>query len=38
VLKVKGDQLVLQKAKRPLFHEKNQDRYEIRYLSKVKED
>ncbi|HEY9007891.1 hypothetical protein [Ohtaekwangia sp.] len=38
VLKVNGDQLVLQKAKRPLFHEQNQDRYEIRYLSKVKED
>ncbi|HEY9049489.1 MAG TPA: hypothetical protein VIN08_26505 [Ohtaekwangia sp.] len=38
VLKVDQHQLVVQRAKLPIFHEKNQDRYEIRYLSRVKED
>jgi hypothetical protein len=38
VLSIADEQLALQKKKTPLFNEKRQDRYEIRYLSKVHED
>jgi hypothetical protein len=38
VLSIADEQLALQKKKMPLFNEKRQDRYEIRYLSKVHED
>ncbi|SKC50431.1 hypothetical protein [Ohtaekwangia koreensis] len=38
VLSISDEQLALQKKKTPLFNEKRQDRYEIRYLSKVHED